>query len=234
MYTRSQFGATKAIILGDPTLSFFPLLGIQMAPLLMTLVRKGKISSFTYHRVYAISLMMSYLALFFRLLAQPDKLLIVSLAFSSMFPLTSLRKNGVSRLMIWTFYAVFHFKFAPLLLQYFGMSSVVLMSAITVLMSGIDASEVSMKSRIIWVLFAVTGLLMKRICLSTDLSFETNHIEPIIFKLVPFMVFPPIVKQLQSYRCLFFDCDQTKLKKNENSSSSSNEDSWKNRNSESG
>ena len=60
MYTRSQFGATKAIFLGDPTLTFFPLFGIQMAPLLMTLVRKGKITSFTYHRVYAISLMVSY------------------------------------------------------------------------------------------------------------------------------------------------------------------------------
>ena len=93
MYTRSQFGATKAIILGDPTLSFFPLLGIQMAPLLMTLVRKGKISSFTYHRVYAISLMMSYLALFVRLLTQPDKLLIVSLAFASMFPIVSRRQS---------------------------------------------------------------------------------------------------------------------------------------------
>jgi len=234
MYTRSQFGATKAIILGDPTLSFFPLLGIQMAPLLMTLVRKGKISSFTYHRVYAISLMMSYLALFVRLLTQPDKLLIVSLAFSSMFPLTSLRKNGISREMIWTSYAVFHFKFAPVLLEYFGMSSVVLISAITVLVSGIDASEVSMKSRVIWVSFAVTGLLMKRLCFRTDLLFETSHIEPIILKLVPFMVFPPIVKQLQSYRCLFFDYGKTNLKKKENCSSSLNEDSWKSRNSESG
>ena len=52
MYTRAQFGATKTIVLSDPTLSYFPLLAIQIAPLLMTLVRKGKITSITYHRIY--------------------------------------------------------------------------------------------------------------------------------------------------------------------------------------
>ena len=45
MYARAQFGATKLIILQDPTLNFVALLGIQMAPFLMTLVRKGKIST---------------------------------------------------------------------------------------------------------------------------------------------------------------------------------------------
>ena len=221
MYTRSQFGATKAIFLGDPTLTFFPLFGIQMAPLLMTLVRKGKITSFTYHRVYAISLMVSYVALFVRLLVNPDKLMIVSLAFSSMFPLTSLRKNGLSREVIWIFYAIFHFKFAPILLQYFGMSSVVLVSAVIVAVSGVDNSGGSIKSRMIWVLVSLGILLIKRAYFSADILFESRYIDPIIMKIVPMMVLPAVLKQLQAYRCLFFDKNRENVAKMATESSNS-------------
>lgn len=59
-YINSQFGATLSCIFEDATLNYVPLLGIQMAPLLMTLVRKGKIETVTYHRVYAFTLWLGY------------------------------------------------------------------------------------------------------------------------------------------------------------------------------
>ncbi|CAB9527643.1 expressed unknown protein [Seminavis robusta] len=67
-YSRAQFSATLACLLPDATQTFAPLLAIQMSPLLMTLVRKGKINSLTYHRVYATSLMIGYLMVLVRTL----------------------------------------------------------------------------------------------------------------------------------------------------------------------
>lgn len=58
MYARAQFLATAFALVGCPSLSFVPVLGIQSAPLLMTLVRKGKIPASTYHRVYAWTLLL--------------------------------------------------------------------------------------------------------------------------------------------------------------------------------
>lgn len=67
LYTTAQFGATATCFMNDASMNFAPLLGIQMAPLLMTLVRKGKISTGMYHRVYAASLSLGYLMIFARL-----------------------------------------------------------------------------------------------------------------------------------------------------------------------
>lgn len=67
LYTTAQFGATVTCFMNDASMNFAPLLGIQMAPLLMTLVRKGKISTGMYHRVYATSLSLGYLMIFARL-----------------------------------------------------------------------------------------------------------------------------------------------------------------------
>jgi hypothetical protein len=61
-YTRAQFGATATVFIPDATLNYAPLLAIQMAPLLMTLVRKGKVGALTYHRVYALALGLGYVA----------------------------------------------------------------------------------------------------------------------------------------------------------------------------
>lgn len=66
-YTMAQFHATMHSIMGDPTAAFLPLLGLQLAPFLMTLVRKGIASSFTYHRVYAVALYLPYAAMMYRL-----------------------------------------------------------------------------------------------------------------------------------------------------------------------
>ena len=51
-----QFAATLACISEDAALPWGTLFAIQGAPLLMTLVRKGKISSITYHRSYIFQL----------------------------------------------------------------------------------------------------------------------------------------------------------------------------------
>ena len=68
LYTSAQFGSTITSLLNDPSMNFAPLLGIQMAPLLMTLVRKNKISTGAYHRIYAVSLSLGYVVIFLRLL----------------------------------------------------------------------------------------------------------------------------------------------------------------------
>lgn len=53
LYADAQFGATTMAVYGDPTCAWLPLLAIQGAALLMTLVRKNKISATAYHVVYA-------------------------------------------------------------------------------------------------------------------------------------------------------------------------------------
>ena len=55
-YAMKQFAAALSCISEDPTLAWATLLAIQGAPLLMTLVRKGKVSSLTYHRTYILQL----------------------------------------------------------------------------------------------------------------------------------------------------------------------------------
>lgn len=62
-YARAQFGATVMAVFPDPTLNFMPLLAIQIAPLLMTLVRKGKASASVYHCVYTLSLFVAGLSI---------------------------------------------------------------------------------------------------------------------------------------------------------------------------
>ena len=59
-YMDAQFAASKMVLSPDAAMCWIPLLGIQIAPFLMTLVRKGKIGALTYHRVYAMCLSMGY------------------------------------------------------------------------------------------------------------------------------------------------------------------------------
>ena len=61
IYSMAQFYATASCMFDDPTMNFCPLIGIQVAPLMMTLVRKGKCSSMWYHRVYSLALWTSFI-----------------------------------------------------------------------------------------------------------------------------------------------------------------------------
>ena len=54
-YAKAQFAATMLLFTEDATLNWFPLVPIQAAPFLMTLVRKGKVTSPSYHRIYAFT-----------------------------------------------------------------------------------------------------------------------------------------------------------------------------------
>lgn len=56
VYSMKQFAATLACISEDAALPWGTLFAIQGAPLLMTLVRKGKISSIVFHRSYIFQL----------------------------------------------------------------------------------------------------------------------------------------------------------------------------------
>ena len=59
-YTSAQFGASCFAIYGDKTLCFMPLLGIQISPFMMTLIKKNKIITNTYHLVYSLGLYINY------------------------------------------------------------------------------------------------------------------------------------------------------------------------------
>ncbi|CAJ1384030.1 unnamed protein product [Effrenium voratum] len=59
-YAKSQFAATALAAFGTPSLSFCSILAIELASLLMTLVRKGIIEARTYHIVYAFSLFIMF------------------------------------------------------------------------------------------------------------------------------------------------------------------------------
>jgi hypothetical protein len=62
-YMQAQFHATAHAVMGNATSAFLPLLGIQGAAFLMTLVRKGIMKSIWYHRVYSLLLYIPYLAM---------------------------------------------------------------------------------------------------------------------------------------------------------------------------
>jgi len=102
-YTLAQFGATAACLFDDPTISFAPLLAIQAAPLLMTLVRKGKASSATYHRIYALSLFAGYIAIQLRwrnLLSLNQYDVVLKQIFVLAFPSSKIRRK-TSALNVW-------------------------------------------------------------------------------------------------------------------------------------
>ncbi len=101
LFARSQFGATAASIIEDPSICFAPLIAIQIAPFLMTLVRKNKISCRMYHRVYAISLWIGYLIISIRLCMRPE--LFSLFVVFALFPHYRLRSH-ISSKLIWTTY----------------------------------------------------------------------------------------------------------------------------------
>ena len=204
LYAGAQFVATKLIVLQDPTLNYIPLLGIQMAPLLMTLVRKGKVSSINYHRIYALSLLTGYVTLFVRLRMHPDASMIVHLLISNLFPLLRLRRSGISPLILWSSYVLFQTTVTPVMKEYFGMPSIMFACAVTALIFDVENSKVSLKFQALWMLHLVIGLVAKQTYVSHSLLFEEKYMEPYILKFAYLMVFSLILEQIQGYRCLFF------------------------------
>lgn len=99
-YAYSQFLATGACItVGNPAWSLAVLLAIQMASLLMTLVRKGLLSAKGYHIGYTITLALPYFV------ALRDMAISKTLDFPVMagggWILYQLRRRGVSKYTLW-------------------------------------------------------------------------------------------------------------------------------------
>lgn len=59
-YATAQFGATVCALWGPPTVAFLPIFAIEIAPFMMTLVRKGKANALNYHQVYTLALLLHY------------------------------------------------------------------------------------------------------------------------------------------------------------------------------
>jgi len=123
-YALAQFAATAVCLLPDASMNFAPLLAIQMAPLMMTLVRKGKVGAGTYHRVYAVSLYLGYVMVLVRLLAKGDgndirgvsKSVGLKTVFMLCFPSSKLRRL-VSPFMVWSVNVVLSAVLYPMVLR---------------------------------------------------------------------------------------------------------------------
>ena len=99
-YAYSQFMATLACLaVGNPAWPFAVLLAIQLASLLMTLVRKGLLSARGYHYAYTASLIMPYFVGLRSILCGGG------LDFAFMVPLGYLlyraRRRGVNKYALW-------------------------------------------------------------------------------------------------------------------------------------
>jgi len=106
-YAKAQFAATHVCILPDTSITFFCLLGIQSAPFLMTLVRKGKIGSQTYHRAYASSLWLGFVVTVLRLALQRDFTLFAFASFLSMLVRYGRMKHHLDTKLLWTTHIFF-------------------------------------------------------------------------------------------------------------------------------
>jgi hypothetical protein len=99
-YAYCQFMATiGCFMVTNPALPLAILLAIQIASLLMTLVRKGLLSARGYHFLYTASLVLPYLVAFRTIaISKTVELPILFVVASGMF---MLRRQGVSKYLLW-------------------------------------------------------------------------------------------------------------------------------------
>ena len=113
-YTQAQFAATVAAICPDATINFWPLLGIQSAALLMTLVRKGKITALSYHRIYACTLFSTYIVAMIRIW-NASPVVACAITWSGLWPHAEARfKWGVKKEVLWTLQVMLSWIVLPL------------------------------------------------------------------------------------------------------------------------
>mmetsp|Transcript_38714 Transcript_38714/g.93977 ORF Transcript_38714/g.93977 Transcript_38714/m.93977 type:complete len:356 (+) Transcript_38714:45-1112(+) len=115
-YARAQFGATVGACLPDPTIAFLPLLPIQIAPFLMTLVRKGKIGAISYHAVYVFSLWIVWVALALILWRRQENDTTFFLFASAVAPIKLRLDYGWNKTFIWCLHNFLAFIVFPLFL----------------------------------------------------------------------------------------------------------------------
>jgi hypothetical protein len=101
-YAFSQFMATIACLMaGNPVWPLSVLLAIQLASLLMTLVRKGLISARAYHYAYTASLCVPYIILARHLSYLKNPVCEALFYFVGGTCLFQLRRKGVSKYLLW-------------------------------------------------------------------------------------------------------------------------------------
>lgn len=97
-YAFSQFLATMACLtVTNPLWPLLVLMPIQLASLLMTLVRKGLLTSQGYHRAYSLCLVMPYLAAT-RSLGRSMEFPISFIVASALF---AIRRRGINKYVLW-------------------------------------------------------------------------------------------------------------------------------------
>ena len=99
-YCYCQFMATLACLMcSNPSWPFLVLLPIQLAALLMTLVRKGLISTKAYHLIYTASLCLPFVVGIRHLIFMrtPDFIVVAIIGWFAY----QLRRSGVSKYAIW-------------------------------------------------------------------------------------------------------------------------------------
>lgn len=97
-YAYCQFLATLACLaVGNPAWPLSVLVAIQLASLLMTLVRKGLLSTRGYHIGYTTTLLMPWLVGFRSLVHGPDFLIMTAFAWV----LYQLRRHGFNKYVLW-------------------------------------------------------------------------------------------------------------------------------------
>lgn len=120
-YVRAQFTATAACFFDDPTIHFSPLYAIQISPLMMTLVRKGKAKTQAFHIMYSIGLFLGVLVMLGRLSPLADdplpKSTRLKIAIILFFPSARMRLLGLSAKAVWTFNVVLSTIIYPLFVQ---------------------------------------------------------------------------------------------------------------------
>ena len=108
-YAEAQFNATVAATMPDVTSNWVPLLAIQMAPLLMTLVRKGKITSLSYHRIYSISLLLGTVVTAVRISNISEGWLFLYAAVCMIFIRWLRFRHQMPAWTVWTIYSILCF-----------------------------------------------------------------------------------------------------------------------------
>jgi tRNA(Leu) C34 or U34 (ribose-2'-O)-methylase TrmL len=115
-YAYSQFLATLACLAtSNPAWPLSVLLAIQIASLLMTLVRKGLVSARAYHYGYTASLALPYIVgLRSMSLTRPDFPIMIAVGYL----LFQLRRRGVSKYLLWGPVVAARFLFGDALINY--------------------------------------------------------------------------------------------------------------------
>ena len=213
-YALAQFGATRLIILGDPSMIFFTLLGIQMAPLLMTLVRKGKITSVSYHRFYATALMIGYFVYAARICILSDRFLTHSSLFASTFPLLSLRKAGMSKYGIWIVFAILHYGLTPILVEDLGIPFIMVLNAMIYLPTYLYNLDRSLFSGFTMVLLSLVCISIKPLFVGMAFPISMELVEQKLMIILPIVFIPLLSNQIKAFGCLFINHEKSYEQKN--------------------